>query len=79
MTTALEILADRCAIASKSANDRRASQTMQEQRAVCMRSYREGEAAAYNDARKLMETELRRLCNRMQNGCLTISDFGIVL
>lgn len=79
MTTALELLADRCEVASKAARARRATETPQEQRKVCMRSYREGEAIAYNDARKIMDKELRRLCNLMQNGCLRIEDFGINL
>ena len=77
--TALELLADRSHTATKSASKSRASQTIQQQSAVCMRSYSEGEAIAYTDARKIMEAELRRLCNRFQNGCLSVSDFGIVL
>ena len=79
MITALDLLSARSAEASQSANRRRAELTPQDARKVCMKSYREGEAIAYSDARKIMDAELRRLCNRMQNGCLTIADFGIVL
>lgn len=59
--------------------ERNKAQTRQERDAVCMKSYRNGEAIAYIDAGKMVEAELRRLCNRFQNGCLTIDDFGIIL
>ena len=44
-----------------------------------MKSYREGEAAAYLRAERLVKEELKRLCNKFQNGYLSIDDFGITL
>lgn len=80
MTSALEILANRSNDATNSAHAYRSeAQTWQDANKVDMKSYREGQAIGYLDARKIMEEELRRLCNRFQNGCLRIEDFGIVL
>lgn len=74
--TALELLADHGATAAKTAADRRASaETREAANRVCMKSYREGEAAAYNDAYFLMKRELERLRNLWQNGAITYSDF----
>lgn len=39
-------------------------------------AYKEGEAAAYNDAHRIMKAELQRLRNLLQNGSLTQADFG---
>lgn len=43
---------------------------------AAMENYREGEAAAYNEAHKIMKAELQRLRNLLQNGSLTQADFG---
>lgn len=39
-------------------------------------SYQDGQAAAYNEAYKIMKAELQRLRNMLQNGHLTQADFG---
>lgn len=39
-------------------------------------AYREGEAAAYDQAYGIMKAELQRLRNLLQNGSLTQADFG---
>ena len=44
-----------------------------------MKAYYNGEAIAYIDATKLVKEELRRLCNKFQNGNLSVDDFGVVL
>jgi hypothetical protein len=76
--TSLELLADRSSIAVKAANKHRdACKTWQEASRSDMKSYREGEAAAYNDAHDLMHRELTRLRNLWQNGSLTYSSFGL--
>lgn len=78
--TALEMLDDHSVTANKAATVRRdRAETRKERDHVDMKSYRMGEAAAYLAARNLMEAELRRLCNRFQNGALSVGDFGIVL
>lgn len=78
--TALELLGDRCVTANNAAAVHRdRAETRQERDHVDMKSYRMGEAVAYNEARAIMDKELRRLCNRFQNGCLSVSDFGVVL
>jgi hypothetical protein len=78
--TALELIADRSIVASNVASARRdRCETRRERDMVDQKSYNMGEAAAYNDARTIMEKELRRLCNKFQNGSLTVADFGIVL
>lgn len=41
------------------------------------KGYNEGKAAAYNDAYYMMKAELERLRNRLQNGSLTVEDFGV--
>jgi len=41
-----------------------------------MEHYHEGQAAAYNEAHKIMKAELQRLRNLLQNGSLTQADFG---
>lgn len=43
---------------------------------VAHENYQRGQAAAYNDAHKIMKKELQRLRNMLQNGCLTQADFG---
>lgn len=40
-----------------------------------MRSYREGETAAYNVSHYIMTAELNRLRNLFQNNMLTMNDF----
>lgn len=78
--TALEVVGDRGFVASNSAQRRKdACEDWKEASKVDMKSYALGEAAAYNDARKIMEAELRRLCNLFQNGALSIDAFGITL
>lgn len=78
--TALEVLGDRSFTSNNAANKCRAkAETFEEAHNVDMKSYYEGEAFAYNDARIFMDKELRRLCNLFQNGALQISDFGIHL
>jgi hypothetical protein len=44
-----------------------------------MQSYHEGKSIAYMDARMIVDAELKKLCNKFQNGNLTISDFDVVL
>lgn len=79
--TFLELLGDRAFVAGNAAHERRSLKTFAERTAhpIDMQAYREGEAAAYNEARNLADKELRRLCNLLQNGSLRISDFGIHL
>lgn len=78
--TALEVLGDRSFTSNNAANKCRAkAETIQQAHNVDMKSYYEGEAAAYNDARVFMNKELRRLCKLFQNGALQIDDFGIHL
>lgn len=78
--TALEVLEDRSMVAIKAQNAARdRAETRLERDRTCMKSYRNGEAVAYIDARRIMEAELRRLCNKFQNGALCVSDFGLVL
>jgi hypothetical protein len=74
---ALETLSNRSADAGNAARERRA--TAETPTAKALAAYREGEAIAYSDAHRIMTAELRRLCNRFQNGCLSVADFGIVL
>lgn len=68
--TALGQIADRMTVASAAAYAHR------ENNSFAMQNYREGEAAAYNDAHKIMKAELQRLRNLLQNGSLTQADFG---
>ncbi|MEI9428685.1 hypothetical protein [Mesorhizobium sp. Cs1299R1N3] len=76
--TTLELIADRCKVAGDAAYKRRAeAKTYQEANHVDMKSYRQGEAAAYNDAHKAVKAELERLRNRWQNGALSYEDFGL--
>ena len=78
--TALDQLADRAVTAGKAESAIRAKAKTRDE--FCFHhhaSYKNGEAVAYIEARKIVEAELRRLCNRFQNGCLDISDFGINL
>lgn len=76
--TALDQIADRMDTASKAAADRRdAAATREKASHVDGKSYRMGEASAYNEAHKIMAQELRRLRNLMQNGALTTADFGV--
>ena len=78
--TALEVLGTRSVEALNACNAARdRASTWQERDRVCMKSYRNGEAIAYIDARRIMDAELRRLCNKFQNGALSVSDFGLVL
>lgn len=78
--TALQVLDDRSVSATRNADRYRDdAKTRQERDAIDMKSYRSGEAYAYMDARKVMEAELRRLCNKFQNGSLTVADFGVIL
>lgn len=80
MLTALEVLKDRGVVATNAMNRRRdAIEGRTERNAVDMKSYRNGEAIAYIDSAKIMEAELRRLCNKFQNGNLSVDDFGVVL
>lgn len=39
-------------------------------------AYQDGQAAAFNEAYKIMKAELQRLRNMLQNGHLTQDDFG---
>lgn len=41
------------------------------------KGYNEGKAAAYTQAHTMMQSELRRLMYLMQNGSLTVEDFGV--
>lgn len=78
--TALELLADRSVTAGnaeRACRDR--AETRAERDVHHHASYLNGQDIAYIDARKIMEAELRRLCNKFQNGNLSIDDFGIVL
>lgn len=76
----LDHLANRGNTATATAERLRArAETRQERDSHDHKSYQEGAAIAYIDAGKIVEAELRRLCNRFQNGCLSIDDFGIVL
>lgn len=78
--TALEVLDDRAVTASKLYDQRRATKKeLGVSTDVDMMSYRNGQAIAFIDAKGIMERELRRLCNRFQNGQLTVADFGVVL
>jgi hypothetical protein len=43
------------------------------------RFYQRGKAAAYHDAHDMLRSELKRLCNRFQNGILTTADFDGVI
>jgi hypothetical protein len=78
--TALQVLDDRAVVATRSCD---AARDMKKQRGerveVDTMSYRNGQAIAFLDAKKIMEAELRRLCNRFQNGMLSVDDFGINL
>lgn len=75
--TALGMVADKCKVAGNAASNlRRACETHKEAAHLDMKSYREGEAAAYNDAYRTMKAELQRLRNLLQNGSLTQADFG---
>ena len=77
---ALDRLAQREAVATDSAYRRRQRYKEKGVRPeVNMLCYHEGEAAALREAHALMEAELRRLCNRFQNGQLTVADFGVTL
>lgn len=74
--TALELIADRCSTSVKAVEARRAAAaTRVEANHTDMKSYREGEAAAYNDAYGVMKAELERLRGLWQNGSITYSDF----
>ena len=78
--TALEVLAERSNHANNLYHKRRAeAATSAEANHIDMKSHRSGEAVAYNDAYHIMKAELHRLCNRFQNGQLTVDDFGVVL
>jgi hypothetical protein len=66
MNHALELLTVRCSDATMLAG-----RTPE----VTTKRYRQGEAAAYNDAFKTMKAELERLRNLWQNGSITYSDF----
>lgn len=78
--TALDVLADRSNTATNAAHRiRDKATTLAEAKAHNHKSYQEGSAIAYTEAHKIMTAELRRLCNRFQNGYLSIDDFGIVL
>ena len=78
--TALELLDDHAVTSNRASDKRRdAKKIAGEPTLTCMMSYRNGEAIAYLDAKKIMEAELRRLCNRFQNGQLSVDDFGVVL
>jgi hypothetical protein len=74
MNRALETLSNRSSDATKIANRHRDEE---HPRRFDMKSYREGEAIAYNDAYKIVKAELQRLRNEYQNGCLTIDSFDI--
>jgi hypothetical protein len=75
--TALELLATRSTEALCMAHQIK-DETITKQ-PFNMASYREGQAIAFSDAHKIMEKELRRLCNLFQNGALSIDSFNIVL
>lgn len=78
--TVLDQLHDRNKTASAAANRLRdKAKTRAERDHHDHKSYQEGAAIAYIDAGRIVEAELRRLCNRFQNGMLSIDDFGIVL
>lgn len=71
--TALEMLAD-CGSTSATAAFRH-RQAATERKQTDMGSYREGEAAAYADAHRILKAELARLRNAFQNGHLSMDDF----
>jgi hypothetical protein len=76
--TALEVLADRSLVANRSMYKHQdEAKTWKEANHVDMKSYRNGEAIAYNDAHHIMQRELERLRNLWQNGALTYADFGL--
>lgn len=76
--TTLELIADRQKVSAKAADRERAeAKTYQEANHVDMKSYRQGEVAAYLDAHNIIQRELERLRNEWQNGCLTYSSFGL--
>lgn len=78
--TALEVLDDRAVTAAKLCDKRRNDKKeLGVSTDIDMMSYRNGQAIAFIDAKGIMERELRRLCNRFQNGQLTVEDFGVVL
>lgn len=79
MTTgAYDYLNIRSSDATKQANAYRdKAETRQARDAVCMKSYREGEAIAFLDAAKLVKEELQRLRNDFQNGALTLDSFKV--
>jgi hypothetical protein len=74
--TTLDRITDRCSIAGRAAEKLRAERTDWKAGSTTdMLGYRMGEAAAYNDAHRLMKAELERLRNLWQNGSITYSDF----
>jgi hypothetical protein len=76
--TALDVLADRCTIANNAAHEKRAAcEDWKAARHIDMKSYRQGEAVAYNDAHHIMKRELERLRNLWQNGGLSYDAFGL--
>lgn len=78
--TALQLLDDRAHVATVSCERARADRKEAgKPERNDWESYRNGQACAYIDARRIMDEELRRLCNRFQNGCLSVDDFGVVL
>ena len=78
--TALQMLDDLAVTATRSCDRARTAKKVRGERAeVDTMSYRNGQAIAFIDAKRLMEKELRRLCNRFQNGILSVDDFGITL
>ena len=78
MTTTLDLIADLTSISTRAASEHRdVCASRFEASHTDMKSYREGQAAAYNDAHKLMQRELERLRNLWQNGSLRADDFGL--
>jgi hypothetical protein len=78
--TALQVLDERANTSSRLSGERRSAEKCAGDPVLtCMMSYRNGEAIAYICASRVMEAELRRLCNRFQNGILSVDDFGVVL
>jgi len=76
--TLIEQIADREITSYNAAKRRRDEAPTREARdKVCMKSYYEGQAVAFNDANNLAREELRRLMNKFQNGALTLADFGV--
>lgn len=67
--TALEQIADRCALVNDAARNARADGFAERQ------AYREGESVGLTYAYNIMKKELARLQNLYQNGALRASDF----